>query len=132
MKPTDKPLNADDVAKRFCSLMGSVQEALGWSKAADCFCGRGGFWGTPRYGGTYDEGYRNEGEALEFIERAVRDALTSPAAVTTGGLRTLLLDAKHAISEAIWSEDGLDGMEGEDLCRRIDAALATPLPESHR
>lgn len=73
----DKPLSADDVIERLCKLQADVQDALGYQHSADCFCGRGGFWDVKGYGGTFDDGYRNDGKALEFIERVVRKALAA-------------------------------------------------------
>lgn len=71
-----KPLSAADVIERLCKLQAEVYERTSdGCNAADCFCGKGGFWGTKSYGGTFEEGYRNDGKALEFIERAVREAL---------------------------------------------------------
>lgn len=75
-----KPLSAGDVVERLCALQSEVANYLDdWSSAADCFCGRGGFWNaTSGYGGTFEEGYRNDGKALEFIERVVREAIKTP------------------------------------------------------
>ncbi len=63
-----------DVIARFCSLQAEVAEHLDdWSNAADCFCrdpARGGVAraGTLNY-------YRNDGVALEWIERVGREAI---------------------------------------------------------
>lgn len=68
-------MNADEVIERLCKLQQEVQEHLGFDYSADCFCGKGGFWKAEGYGGTFEQGYRNDGKALEFIENAVRQAL---------------------------------------------------------
>lgn len=70
-------LSADDVIERLCNLQAEVQAAFCHNTAADCFCGKDGFWGSEGYGGTLEEGYRNEGKALEFIEQAVRKELNN-------------------------------------------------------
>jgi hypothetical protein len=64
-----------------CALQAEVWErACKSSTAADCFCGEEGFWKCEGYGGTFETGYRNDGAALEFIERAVREKLATMAA----------------------------------------------------
>ena len=69
-------MEAQEVIERFCQLQALVQECLGdYEHAADCFCGKSGYWDQEGYGGTYAEGYRNEGTALEFIEAAVKEKL---------------------------------------------------------
>lgn len=68
-------LESQDVIRRLCKLQGEVMRGLDLSSAGDCFCGEDGYWGVGKYDGTFEGGYRNEGEALEFIERAVREAL---------------------------------------------------------
>jgi hypothetical protein len=68
-------MEAKEVIERFCKLQSEVQDVLGWDNAADCFCGKGGLWGMDSYGGAFESGYRNDGEALEFIEDAVREKL---------------------------------------------------------
>lgn len=68
-------MNVDEVIKRFCELQAKVQEHLGYDNAADCFCQRSGFWGADGYGGTFEEGYRNDGAALSFIEKAVQEKI---------------------------------------------------------
>ena len=70
-----KPLEARDVIKRLCELQSKVASAHGYAAAADCFCGCGGLWGMHGYDGTFAGGYRNDGEALAFIEAAVREKL---------------------------------------------------------
>lgn len=61
-----------EVLERLCKLQGEVAAHVGYDHAADCFCGQGGFWESPSY---RESDYRNDGVALEFIEKAVRDAL---------------------------------------------------------
>lgn len=72
-------MEAKEVIQRLCKLQSEVYEHIGQSDAADCFCGEGGFWQTGEYDGTHEHGYRNDGKALEFIERAVRAALPAQA-----------------------------------------------------
>lgn len=67
-------LDADEIIERFCKLQCEVFLHINCG-ASDCFCKKSGFWGAKDYGGTYEKGYRNTGEALEFIEAAVREAL---------------------------------------------------------
>ncbi len=69
-------LSQEQVIERFCRLTEEVvREVLGFKQPNDCFCGHGGFWGSEGYGGTYEKGYRNSGQALEFIEAAVREKI---------------------------------------------------------
>jgi hypothetical protein len=58
---------------RLCGLMGAVREQLGG--AADCICPTS--YRDPT-------GYRNDGKAIEFIERATQEAL---AALNRGGVK---------------------------------------------
>lgn len=64
-------LTADEVIERLCILQSEVCRADGCSHSADCFCGKSGF--GPEH--VRSSEYRNEGVALEFIEKAVREAL---------------------------------------------------------
>jgi len=66
-------MTRQEAIRRLCCLQSDVQSRLGWDRAADCFCGESGFHGTDGYTGNH---YRNDGQAVEFIERVVRDALT--------------------------------------------------------
>jgi hypothetical protein len=69
-------MNASEIIERLCALQQEVVDRhLGYGDGADCFCGKGGFWRCRGYGGTFEEGYRNSGKALEFIEAAVREKL---------------------------------------------------------
>lgn len=68
-------MEAKEVIGRLCLLQGVVTEHIGFDYAADCFCKESGFWSSDDYGGTFDEGYRNDGKALEFIEQAVREKI---------------------------------------------------------
>lgn len=61
-------LDADEVVRRLCILQRDVSDLIGWDHAADCFCIE-----SPNK--TYEDGYRNEGKALEFIEQAVREKI---------------------------------------------------------
>ena len=67
--------SSDDAIERLCKLQARVQEHLGYDHAADCFCGKGGFWNSSDYDGSFENGYRNDGVAIEFIEKAVLAAL---------------------------------------------------------
>jgi hypothetical protein len=71
----DEPLSAQDIVTRLCDLQASLFAELPNVESADCFCQKGGYWGTENYGGTFAEGYRNDGRALKFIEDAVREKL---------------------------------------------------------
>jgi len=71
-------MEAKEAIERLCKLQSEVQErVIGFDSSADCFCGEGGFWKSEGYGGTFAEGYRNDGKAIEFIERAVREKIAS-------------------------------------------------------
>lgn len=74
--PSKPPLSAKDVIVRLCMLQEEVSAHLDqYQHAADCFCGTGGFWRSDSYGGTFEQGYRNQGKSIEFIENAVRAAI---------------------------------------------------------
>ena len=64
-------MTADEVIERFCKLQAECQEAFGYTRSADCFCGKSGF--GPNH--VHSNSYRNEGHCLEFIENATREAL---------------------------------------------------------
>lgn len=70
-----EPIEAKDAIERLCKLQGVVTEHIGYEYAADCFCGGGGFWGAKDYDGTFKNGYRNDGAALEYIEKAVAEKM---------------------------------------------------------
>jgi hypothetical protein len=71
-------MNANEIIERLCALQQEVVDRhIGYGAGSDCFCGKGGFWKSEGYGGTFEDGYRNSGEALEFIEAAVREKLES-------------------------------------------------------
>jgi hypothetical protein len=76
-RPAHQGLDAADVVHRLCRLSAEVYDTMSGESAADCFCTDGGFWSNApeNYGPTYKDGYRNDGEVLAFIEKAVRDAL---------------------------------------------------------
>lgn len=71
----DEPLSSQQVIERLCRLQALVFEKASGMDESDCFCGKGGFWGVADYGGTFEQGYRNDGRALKFIEEAVREKL---------------------------------------------------------
>lgn len=62
-----------EVIERFCALQAEVAEHIGYDKAADCFCGKYGFWNVEGYNPEKD--YRNDGAALEYIEKAIREKI---------------------------------------------------------
>lgn len=63
-----------EVIDRLCKLQTEVTEALNdYTFAADCFCGKGGFWDTNGFDPERD--YRNDGRSLEYIEQAVREKI---------------------------------------------------------
>jgi len=72
---TGKPLDRQDVLERLCKLQEEVFDSIGYDHPTDCICKKGGFWKSKSYGGTWEEGYRNDGSVLEFIEKTVRKAL---------------------------------------------------------
>jgi hypothetical protein len=65
--PAEKKLTEAEAVARLCRLMAKVRDRL--DGPADCFCA-----------GTYRDptGYRNDGTAIEFIERATLAALELP------------------------------------------------------
>jgi len=69
-------MEAQEAIRRMCELQTEVWEKINNGEAADCFCGEKGFWGAEGYGGTFAEGYRNDGSAIRFIEDAVREKLS--------------------------------------------------------
>lgn len=85
-------MDAKEVIERLCKLQAEVvQQVQTVDDSADCFCGKSGFWGSEGYGGTFAEGYRNSGKALEFIEQATREklaAMRAPVTETTEGERS--------------------------------------------
>ena len=64
-------MNAQEVIEKFCLLQAAALEHIGFDNSADCFCGKAGFWHCEGYGGTFEEGYRNNGAAIEFIRQAL-------------------------------------------------------------
>lgn len=72
-------MDAQEIIERLCKLQQEVWDAghSGECDSADCFCGKGGFWASKSYGGRFEQGYRNDGKCLEFIEQAVREKLAS-------------------------------------------------------
>ncbi|KKM00040.1 hypothetical protein LCGC14_1808410 [marine sediment metagenome] len=63
-----------DAIRRMCLLQAKVAPRL-FDSPSDCFCGEGGFWESAEYDGSHEGGYRNDFEAIEFIEKAVIAAL---------------------------------------------------------
>ena len=64
-------MTAAEVIERLCKLQAEVWHTLGLHSAADCICGKSGFGAEH----LCSDSYRNDGEALEFIEKATREAL---------------------------------------------------------
>lgn len=70
-EPWPDGASASYVKERLCKLMAwAVQHSGGFQFASDCFCGQGGYWWSDQYGGTFEDGYRNEGKAVMWIESA--------------------------------------------------------------
>lgn len=67
-------MDAKAVIIRLCELQAEVSRHID-AGASDCFCQSSGFWKSEGYGGTFEQGYRNDGIALEFIELAVREKI---------------------------------------------------------
>jgi hypothetical protein len=56
----------EEVISRFCVLQSEVANHLNdWSNASDCFCGET----------VMPDGFHNDGVALAYIEKVVRDSL---------------------------------------------------------
>lgn len=76
--------SAQYVKGRVCRLVSSVWKAIDPSMAGanDCFCGEGGFWQGKTYDGSHRFGYRNDGEAILWIESAAHalSGIPDPAA----------------------------------------------------
>lgn len=76
-------MNAADVIARLCLLQAEVSRHIDPEShhAADCFCREGGLWPRGRsplkgdYDGTEENGYRNEGKSLAWIERVVHERI---------------------------------------------------------
>lgn len=69
--PFDVPA-AQECIRRLCQLHADVVRVIDplHHRPADCFCGESGFWPL-----SSPSDYRNDGHALEFIERAVHAAI---------------------------------------------------------
>lgn len=78
----DELLDAGKIVERLCKLQEEVRAFLNDDLPADCFCGEGGFWSSypDDYGPTHEQGYRNAGSCVEFIEQAVREKIASKGA----------------------------------------------------
>lgn len=69
-----------EVIHRLCELVEEVKDVLDdWELPADCFCGDGGFWRvrTDHWPDKPPDGWKFEMSPIEFIERAVTDALAA-------------------------------------------------------
>lgn len=78
MELSTDPRNA---ITRLCMLQGQVAEVLGHDNPNDCFCGAGGFWQGRAWPHQQPDGWRSSGEAIEFIERVVRNEIERIKAV---------------------------------------------------
>jgi hypothetical protein len=68
--PREVP-EAHALIRRLCVLQAAVAgDVLGYDHPADCFCGDDGFWPYQDAGD-----YRNDGEAVAFIEAATWAAI---------------------------------------------------------
>lgn len=63
-------LDKKEVIAEFCRLQDLASAFLGWQYAADCFCGRNAT------GDTFEDGYRNEAVALDFIQQAILEKIS--------------------------------------------------------
>lgn len=80
-KPSNM-LSSQDVIERLCKLQERVSRHFKHRFSSDCFCGKGGQWlWNKEYGGTYEQGYRNSGYALKFIEHVVHRRLAQAPGV---------------------------------------------------
>ncbi len=70
-----KCLDSKDVIEQYCLLQEEVATFFDHEHAADCFCGKGGFWGSEDFDGSFEEGYRNDMEVFKFIQEAVREKI---------------------------------------------------------
>lgn len=68
-------MTRQEVIVRLCQLQTEAAEHVGWEHAADCFCGQRNGFGISSDDPKFADDYRNDGAALEFIERAVRAAI---------------------------------------------------------
>jgi hypothetical protein len=68
-----KTMTHTEVIERLCKLQSEAAGHVGHEYAADCFCGKSGYWDTKEY--RPDRDYRNDGKALDFIESAVREKI---------------------------------------------------------
>ena len=67
-------MTREEVILRFCRLQAKVcQEAIGFSYAADCICAQRANGGVE----IEEDLYRNDGKALEFIEKATEKAIAA-------------------------------------------------------
>lgn len=65
-----------EAIQRMCRLQAEVAtRVIGHDSAADCFCGESGFHPLSN-----PDDYRNEFKAIEFIERAVEEAIAQTEA----------------------------------------------------
>lgn len=77
-----EPTPRQALIRRLCQLQAEVCEQwLGYTHAADCFCGEEGYW--PH--GATEADFRNEGKAVAFIEEATRAALRAASGGAPAG-----------------------------------------------
>lgn len=76
MEQSYECLEAIQVIERLCKLNSEVAKYFGYSFASDCFCGKGAYSEEKEIKDlTYENGYRNDGTSLQFIENTVREKL---------------------------------------------------------
>ena len=71
-------MSAKETIEKYCLLQTRVSDHLNeyHKYAADCFCGKGGYWmGNSDYDGSRDMGYMNDMKSFEFIEQAVDEKI---------------------------------------------------------
>ena len=74
-EPRQWPQSPMELIERLCQLQDEYAKVMGYSVPRDCFCGNAGFWHT---GDRWPDGahhWENDGSAVDFIERVVRNAL---------------------------------------------------------
>ncbi|HVT36320.1 MAG TPA: hypothetical protein VHE37_12075 [Nevskiaceae bacterium] len=79
-EPWPDSASADYARQRLCQLQEFAHQQVGMQHSCDCCCGHGGFWRdkNSRYGGTFAEGYRNDGAAIQWLEIAARACAGMP------------------------------------------------------
>ncbi len=126
--PFDVP-EARALIERLCILQSEVMnDVIGYEHAGDCFCGGArtgrGYWQL----GMADH-FRNEGLAVDYIERVVRAAIKSPDGLTIANVLAFEAGMREAKSRVEWNvRVALDTLELEG--REIDSPLALRILEA--